>query len=303
MLQFRRRDKARARVRAVSETPDTIGDDFMHETIIHCWEDLQNAIFDGVWDPRVMRYRANFVYRGMSRADWGLLPSLNRVCSHDLSLEKHLLRSLRKYGYADLKADASVWQILVIGQQFGLPTRLLDWTYSPLVAAHFATEDQSQYDCDGVIYCADVEGMNSRLPPVFREKLLEEKSNVFTMEMMEHAARTLDGLKGLQVRSRPFALFFEPASVVDRIANQYALFSVVSDVSVAMDSLEEAEESLRRIVIPAETKLEIRDKLDYINISERMIYPGLEGICKWITRRYSDLGPRYNRPQGEKRPE
>ena len=55
MLQFRRRDKARARVRAVSETPDTIGDDFMHETIIHCWEDLQNAIFDGVWDPRVMR--------------------------------------------------------------------------------------------------------------------------------------------------------------------------------------------------------------------------------------------------------
>ena len=145
--------------------------------------------------------------------------------------------------------------------------------------------------------------MNSRLPPVFREKLLEEKSNVFTMEMMEHAARTLDGLKGLQVRSRPFALFFEPASVVDRIANQYALFSVVSDVSVAMDSLEEAEESLRRIVIPAETKLEIRDKLDYINISERMIYPGLEGICKWITRRYSDLGPRYNRPQGEKRPE
>ena len=271
----------------------------MHETIIHCWEDLQNAIFDGVWDPRVMRYRANFVYRGMSRADWGLLPSLNRVCSHDLSLEKHLLRSLRKYGYADLKADASVWQILVIGQQFGLPTRLLDWTYSPLVAAHFATEDQSLYDSDGVIYCADVEGMNSRLPPVFREKLLEEKSNVFTMEMMEHAARTLDGLKGLQVRSRPFALFFEPASVVDRIANQYALFSVCSDVMTAVDALPFADAALRRIIIPAAVKLEIRDKLDYINISERMIYPGLDGICKWITRRYAALGPKYNRARND----
>ncbi len=267
----------------------------MHEIIVRSWEDLQKAIFDGVWDPQVLRYRANFVYRGMGRADWGLFPSLNRVCGHDLSLEKQLLRSLKKYGYADLRPDATVWQTLVIGQQFGLPTRLLDWTYSPLVAAHFATEDQSLYDRDGIIFCADVDGMNRRLPPVFREKLLIEKCSVFTMDMMEHAAHSLDTLGELQVRGRPFALFFEPASVVDRIANQYALFSVVSDVNVPIDALDEAEESLKRIVIPAEVKLEIRDKLDYINISERMIYPGLDGICKWITRRYSDLGPRYNR--------
>ena len=32
----------------------------------------------------------------------------------------------------------------------------------------------------------------------------------------------------------------------------------------------------------------------YINISERMIYPGLDGICRWIARRYAPLGPRYN---------
>ena len=131
MLQFRLQDMDTFFPRALSETSGTIGGDFMRETIIHCWEDLQNAIFDGVWDPRVMRYRANYVYRGMSRADWGLLPSLNRVCAHDLSLERHLLRSLRKYGYADLKADASVWQILVIGQQFGLPTRLLTGPIPP----------------------------------------------------------------------------------------------------------------------------------------------------------------------------
>ena len=52
----------------------------------------------------------------------------------------------------------------------------------------------------------------------------------------------------------------------------------------------------KRIIIPKEVKLEIRDKLDYINISERMIYPGLSGICKWITRRYANLGPKYNVP-------
>ena len=101
-------------------------------------------------------------------------------------------------------------------------------------------------------------------------------------------------LKQQEVRGCPYVLFFEPASVVDRIANPYALFSVCSDVMTAVDALPFADAALRRIIIPAAVKLEIRDKLDYINISERMIYPGLDGICKWITRRFADLGPRYN---------
>jgi hypothetical protein len=84
--------------------------------------------------------------------------------------------------------------------------------------------------------------------------------------------------------------------MLDRIANQYALFSVVSDSSVLMSELlTDDEENFFRIIIPKEVKLEIRDKLDYINISERLIYPGLDGICKWITRRYSNLGPIYNK--------
>ncbi len=89
----------------------------------------------------------------------------------------------------------------------------------------------------------------------------------------------------------PFAMFFEPASMLDRIANQYALFSVVSDPKVLLsDILEQQEIDYYKIIIPSEVKLEIRDKLDYINISERMLYPGLDGICRWIARQYSALG-------------
>ena len=76
----------------------------------------------------------------------------------------------------------------------------------------------------------------------------------------------------------------------------------MSDSSVLLsDWIKEKNIECKRIIIPKEVKLEIRDKLDYINISERMIYPGLDGVCKWITRRYAALGPMYNRKPQEQR--
>ena len=265
----------------------------MQETVIHSWDELQSAIFRGVWDETIMRYRDNSVYRGMADKDWGLAPSLNRVCAHDLTLEKQMLRSFKKYGYADLQSVTSFWQLLAMAQQYGLPTRLLDWTYSPLVAAHFATEDQESYDRDGVIFCARIDEITRQLPDHLKEMLRAERGNIFTMEMMDRVGDGFDALT--RISSHPFALFFEPASAVNRIANQYALFSVCSDSSLSIDQIAEADKCFSKIVIPACVKLEIRDKLDYINISERMIYPGLDGICKWITRRYAALGPKYNR--------
>lgn len=264
----------------------------MQDIIIHNWDELQSAIFDGVWDPEILRYRDNCVYRGMSDCHWDLLPSLNRACAHDMTLEHQMLRSFRKYGYADLKQVSSFWQMLAMAQQFGLPTRLLDWTYSPLVAAHFATEDQDSFDRDGVIFCVHTDKMNRQLPAPLADMLNAERGHIFTMEMMDRIGDGFDALEAIS--SQPFALFFEPASAVNRIANQYALFSLCSDPRVAINHLPEAENCFRRIIIPAAVKLEIRDKLDYINISERMIYPGLDGICKWITRRYAALGPKYH---------
>ena len=56
------------------------------------------------------------------------------------------------------------------------------------------------------------------------------------------------------------------------------------------DLVDKDKTSLYKIIIPKDIKLEIRDKLDYINITERVIYPGLDSVCSWIARRYSNLG-------------
>ena len=261
----------------------------MKEIVIANWDELQHAVFENTWNPQIKRYRDNCIYRGTSDRSWNLLPSLNRVCGHDLSLESHLFRNFRKYGYAELAQYDSFWKILPVAQHHGLPTRLLDWTYSPLVAAHFATEDTRAYDRDGVIWRLDVTDFKPYLPEELADVLKAKASNIFTVEMLEKIIPDFAWMRRLS--DEPYALFFEPSSMIDRIANQYALFSVVSDPAVTLSDIIRIHEiPCTRIVIPAKVKLEIRDKLDYINISERMIYPGLDGICKWITRRYLPLG-------------
>ena len=137
------------------------------------------------------------------------------------------------------------------------------------------------------------------LPEPLRKKLEEKNCNIFTVGMLEKVVPDFEKMGELS--EEPYVLFFEPSSMIDRIVNQYALFSVVSDPAVLLsDILKSQNIPCRKIIISKKTKLEIREKLDYINISERMIYPGLDGICRWITRRYSALGPQYNRSPQKK---
>jgi hypothetical protein len=243
------------------------------------------------WDPGLERHRSPYVFRGRCDARADLSTGLMRLAGDyaDISrLESHLLRNFRKYAHSDADAavGASVWNWLALAQHHGLNTRLLDWTYSPLVAAHFATDNVATYDLDGVVWAVDHRKTLEWLPKPLRAHAEEEGANVFTAEMLDRSANTLEAFDGLA--PEPFAVFLEPPSLDQRIVNQFALFSLVSNPRMSLDEWLAGHPGVaRKIIIPAGIKWEIRDKLDQAGITERMLLPGLDGLSRWLARYYT----------------
>jgi hypothetical protein len=88
-----------------------------------------------------------------------------------------------------------------------------------------------------------------------------------------------------------FVLFFEPPSLDGRIVNQGAILSAMPGAGLRLaDFLRNHPDLYRRIVIPSRLKWEVRDKLDQDNVTERMLFPGLDGLSRWL-KRYYGPGP------------
>lgn len=270
-----------------------VGDAQGKDVVVASWMELCDRLYDQSWQPDIERFRANYVYRGLSDVDYPLKTGLQRLGGPYAELEYHLLRNFKKYGMADGRPnEQSDWWWWAVAQHHGLATRLMDWTYSPFVAMHFATADMSQFDRDGVIWAVEFVKTQRLLPARLRTVLEEAGAKVFTVEMLERVVSNIGDLAVLPREAgeeeRPYCLFFEPPSLDARIVNQFALFSVLSDVTLSMDSwLPRHQHLWRRIIIPKELKWEVRDKLDQANITERILRPGLDGLAMWLTRHYS----------------
>jgi FRG domain len=252
------------------------------------WLGIVDELYQGSWNSDLQRFRSPFAFRGASSAGHTLASSLVRLAAGRADvrrLELALLRNFRKYAHGEVAKQDSIWDWLALGQHRGLPTRLLDWTYSPLVALHFATDDPATFKHDGTVWCVDFVEANKRLPRRLRRILDQEASDTFTVEMLKEFAtlRDFDAL-----RREPFVVFMEPPAVDRRILNQFALFSLMSSPSAHLDEwLEQHPELCRKVRIPASLKWEIRDNLDQANINERVLFPGLDGLSRWLARYYT----------------
>ena len=258
----------------------------MDETRAESWTHLHELLFADSRHEALQRHRSDFVFRGEGARAANLETSLQRLGGDFGEVETHLLRNFRKYAQrSDVPAD-TLWHWVALAKHHGLPTRLLDWTYSPYVALHFATTTLQSYDVDGVVWAVDYVRAHELLPSALRALLDDDGANVFTAELLDRVAQTRSELDVL-AEDEDFVLFLEPPSLDQRIVAQYALFSLMSSADASLDAwIDEHEQLVRKIVIPAELKWEIRDKLDQANITERVLFPGLDGLSAWLRRYY-----------------
>src|SRR5688572_24796851 len=252
------------------------------------WLDILDQLYDGAWNADLRRFRSPFAFRGLASADHTLTSTLVRLARGraDIGrLELALLRNFRKYARGDESSPDSTWDWLALGQHRGLPTRLLDWTYSPLVALHFATDDPAGFDRDGVVWAVNFVEANRLLPRKLQQLMADEGSDTLTVEMLAG----FQNLREFDALSRdPFVVFLEPPAVDRRILHQFALFALMSSPSATLDDwLRRHPDLCRRVAVPAMLKWEIRDKLDQANVNERVLFPGLDGLSRWLTRYYT----------------
>jgi FRG domain-containing protein len=254
------------------------------------WRELDEAIADSSWCRHAARVHSTLVWRGLARSSYSNVSSLARLSADYPRLERHLVRNFRKYAHREAPGPTT-WDWLSLAQHHGLPTRLLDWTFSPLVALHFATA--SWPDDEALLLAVDCEGAHDLLPPGLRAAYDREGSLVFTTDMLATHAPDLESFDAL-TDDEPFVVFFEPPSLDERIVNQAAVLSAFSDPRCHMEQWLDAHPDLWRAWrIPPEVKAEVRERLDQAHINERVLMPGLDGLAAWLRRYYS---PRASAP-------
>jgi hypothetical protein len=245
------------------------------------------VLYGDSWNESLGRFRSPFAFRGRSRAEESLASGLLRLAAGRPNVERlelHLLRNFRKYAYRQNVGADSVWHWLALGQHRGLPTRLLDWTYSPLVALHFATANLGDMNVDGSVWMMNFVDANRLLPARLKRILRDEGSDTATVDMLNvfGSLREFD-----RTARKPFVVFLEPPSLDPRIVNQLALFSLMSSPAATLDDWLAGRPGVaRQVIVPAALKWEVRDKLDQANINERVLFPGLDGLSRWLARYY-----------------
>jgi hypothetical protein len=208
-------------------------------------------------------------FRGLSNAEWPLVPGVARADKVPRGgwrpdVEQALFRDFRRMAQTfEPGPSFNDLDWLAVAQHFGLPTRLLDWTDNPLVAAWFAVADEREHmptppgrtPLPGIVHVL-------RIDP----GVIEDNPDPF-----------IGGAAPVLVRVPPR---------VARITAQHGLFSVHRDPASPWDVRADGRVAHDLFEIPHASKLAFRIALDQIGFNRQRLMVDLEGLCGTLTWRY-----------------
>ena len=202
------------------------------------------------WHDLLEKYRSNvFKYRGQSDKDWKLIPKAGREIISKSNDETIFIQWKRRAKFYLKNQNLNDWELLSIAQHTGLPTRLLDWSHSPLVALFFCCSENLEKDGAVFIYPAD-------------KYILTENKSPFTLKSE--------------------IIFFQPTTSNDRLANQYGYFSIHNNPKNEFNSKSKYGE-LEKIIIPKKLKKDLIVMLNQYGINYLSLFPDLDGLAKHLS--------------------
>lgn len=195
--------------------------------------------------------RKKDIYRGVRKKEYELIPKIGRVSfpsstsrkkEEKLMLEWFQERAMLYFDFT-LRDE---WELIAVAQHHGLPTRLLDWTRNPLVAAYFAVENK--YAGDSAIYV--LKGYDA----------------------ISEEGRMVDPLEHTEV------VKYAPPHMTERIVAQAGIFTIHPEPEIAFSS-----DSVDKLIIPHSLRKKFKKMLDTYGINRAVLFPGLDGLANYIT--------------------
>lgn len=191
------------------------------------------------------------IYRGVSDANFDLVPSIGRWKGSEnnrINFERQIFEDFKSRAIGYLKIQPrNDWEWLFLAQHHGLPTRLLDWTSSPLIALYFALKEERKTDF--AIYAIN-----------------------FSFSVIDSNIPQFLGNDPLKVESLAQV---SPSYINDRVERQRSVFTIQPDPWLPLRDRNE----MRKYVFPERCRRDMLRQLHYLGITNCSITPGLDSLA------------------------
>ncbi len=232
--------------------------------------------------------RTQPIWRGHANIDWELKAEVFRKQYKETSLIHHFhARAESRRPNCPPRDDYLAW--LLLARHYGLPTRILDWSLSPLVALFFATEDDKETaSCDGCLWGLQAGWMNQHMLARTDQRLLAHSTPI--VREFASMAFLSDPERSELMRQRAgMAMALGTRELDPRVLAQQGIFTIHADGTDLAQISTEDEPWRISFRVPAASKSNLRTLLSKLAIDRSTLFPDLGALAEELKAKGQDF--------------